>query len=430
MANLSTAQSVEVLFEKALETYEHQVQMLDLVDVFTPDPAAFQNSSNVIWRPKQQHAPIKDGWNLTNMFGDVIEEYYPATLEDPHNDAFQLRADDLRDMRFWERRGVQSGLQQATYLNQNLAELVARQGSLFYRSNDTNGYNFVGTGQTLLNERQIHSPMRCYVLNERDRQVYAQDLAERGTLSGRPEDSYRTGQIGREVAQFDVYSGSYLPTLAGGASPDTTVTGNQSFVPEGTTTVGAAMINVDYRVATIPVADNRMYNVGDKIMFTNVTGLPLGPVRALGLADKTDTGQPMTFTVAAKPATGQTMIDIYPKPIALDDTALDAEQRAVANINTTIKNNATVVRLNIDASARVNIFWAKDSIEVIGGDAPIELLAEFGGQQVISSTMSNGQKMYMAYDGDIDTLTFKCRLFTWWGLVNKNPMGNGVGIRF
>ena len=43
--------------------------------------------------------------------------------------------------------------------------------------------------------------------------------------------------------------------------------------------------------------------------------------------------------------------------------------------------------------------------------------------------MGNGQKMYLAYDGDIDTLTFKCRLFTWWGLVNRNPMANGVGIR-
>lgn len=426
MASLSTAKSVEVLFEKALETYEHQMQMLDLVDTFTPDPAAFQNSSNIIWRPKQQHAPIKEGWDLTDSFGDVIEEYYPATLQPPRNDAFQLRADDLRDMRFWERRGEQSGMQQATFLNQNLAQLVATQGSLFYRSNTTNGYDFVGTGQTLLNERQIYSPMRCFVLNERDRQVYANDLAERGTLSGRPEDSYKTGMIGKEVAQFDVYSGSYLPTLPGGAAIDTTVTGNQSFRPEGTTTVGAATVNVDYRSANIPVAASASYNVGDKIKFVNTTG---GDVRAVGLADKTDTGQAMTFTITAKPTA--TMITVSPKPIALDDTSnLSAEELAVANINTTIKNAAKVTRLNSDALARVNIFWAKDSIEVIGGDAPIELLAEFGGQQVISSAMSNGQKMYMAYDGDIDTLTFKCRLFTWWGLVNKNPMGNGVGIRF
>ena len=407
-----------------METYEHQMQMLDMVDVFTPDPAAFQNSSNIIWRPVQQHAPIKEGWDLTGQFGDVIEEYYPATLQTPRNDAFQLRADDLRDMRFWERRGVQSGMQQATFLNQRLAQLVTNEGSLFYRSNETNGYNFVGQAQTILNERQVYSPMRCYVLNERDRQEYAQDLAERGTLSGRPEDSYRTGMIGKEVAQFDVYSGSYLPTLTGGASPNTTVTANQSFAPEGVTTVGGNMVNVDYRLANIPVADSSSYNVGDRVMFVNNSV----DVMALGLADKTNTGQAMTFVITAKPST--TMITVYPKPIAQDDSALDAEERAVSNIDTTIDSGAVVTRLNTDARARVNIFWAKDSIEVIGGDAPIELLATFAGQQVISQTMSNGQKMYMAYDGDIATLNFQCRLFTWWGLVNKNPMANGVGIRF
>ena len=407
-----------------METYEHQMQMLDMVDVFTPDPAAFQNSSNIIWRPVQQHAPIKEGWDLTGQFGDVIEEYYPATLQTPRNDAFQLRADDLRDMRFWERRGVQSGMQQATFLNQRLAQLVTNEGSLFYRSNETNGYNFVGQAQTILNERQVYSPMRCYVLNERDRQEYAQDLAERGTLSGRPEDSYRTGMIGKEVAQFDVYSGTYLPTLTGGASPNTTVTANQSFAPEGVTTVGGNMVNVDYRLANIPVADSSSYNVGDRVMFVNNSV----DVMALGLADKTNTGQAMTFVITAKPST--TMITVYPKPIAQDDSALDAEERAVSNIDTTIDSGAVVTRLNTDARARVNIFWAKDSIEVIGGDAPIELLATFAGQQVISQTMSNGQKMYMAYDGDIATLNFQCRLFTWWGLVNKNPMANGVGIRF
>ncbi len=426
MANLSTAQSVEVLFEKAMETYEHQMQMLNKVDVFSPDPAAFQNSSNVIWRPKQQHAPIKTGWNLTNQFGDVIEEYYPATLEEPRNDAFQLRADDLRDTRFWERRGHQSGLQQATFLNQSLASLVATQGSLFYRSNTTNGYNFVGGAQTLLNERQVFSNDRCFVLNERDRQTYAEDLASRQTMNpgDRTENAYASGMIGRDVADFDIYSGSYLPVLTGGASPDTTVTGNQSFVPEGVTTVSGNTVNVDYRVANIPVAASTNYNIGDKLQFNNAGTA----VRAVGLADKTDTGQAMTFTVVAKPSA--TMLTVYPKPIALDDTALSAEQRAVANVNTRILNGAEVERLNIDATARTNIFWAKDSIEVIGGDAPIELLAEYGGMQVISETMSNGQKMYVAYDGNVETLNFQCRIFTWWGLVNKNPMANGVAVRF
>ena len=86
-------------------------------------------------------------------------------------------------------------------------------------------------------------------------------------------------------------------------------------------------------VATIPVVDNRMYNVGDRISFTNTTGTPLGAVRAVGLADKTDTGHTMTFVVVSKPATGSdddgrsTL-----SPIAWTTPELDAEQLAVANV--------------------------------------------------------------------------------------------------
>ena len=49
--------------------------------------------------------------------------------------------------------------------------------------------------------------------------------------------------------------------------------------------------------------------------------------------------------------------------------------------------------------------------------------------QVMSETMENGQRMYLVYDGEIDDLSFKARLFTWWGLTNKRPSANGIGIR-
>ena len=114
----------------------------------------------------------------------------------------------------------------------------------------------------------------------------------------------------------------------------------------------------------------------------------------------------------------------------MDDAALTTLEKAYANIDTQILTGATVNRLNIDASAKVNAFWCKNSLEVTGGDAPISLLNEFGGMKVISSTMSNGQKMYMAYDGNIDDLTFKCRLFTWYGLTNADPSANGVAVTF
>lgn len=43
--------------------------------------------------------------------------------------------------------------------------------------------------------------------------------------------------------------------------------------------------------------------------------------------------------------------------------------------------------------------------------------------------MENGQVMYLIYDGTIEDLTFRARLFTWWGLVNVRPDANGIGIR-
>lgn len=422
----STGKIVEMLFEKALDTFEHQTQMLDLVNHFEPNAGDMQNSSNFVWRPVQQYAPIISGWDLTGEETDIIEETYPAILGTPSNDFIEQRADDLRDMRFWERRGEQSGLRQATELNKSIAALIKDTGSLFYRSNATSGYDFIAEAQAILNERQAAQDQRYFMLNDRDNLKFGADLAARQTLQGRPEDTWKSGQIGQNIAEFDVFTGSFLPNLDGGANPATTVTGAQSFEPSGgsvNATTGV-VTNVDYRVANIVVADSSGYTVGDRVTFSNAGT----PVQSLGLADKNPTGQPMTFVIVT--VVDGTHVEVFPKPIAADDAGLTSLQKAYANINTQIGNGATMDRVNIDTSAKVNAFWCKNSIEVIGGDAPLQLLSEFGGMEVISSTMKNGQKMYMAYDGDLAKLTFRCRLFTWYGLTNANPSANGVAITY
>jgi len=431
MSTLSAGKAAEVLFENVLETYEEQTQMMDLVDTFKPDSAAMQNSGNFVWRPKQQHAPILEGFDLTGQETEIIEETYPALLGLPKNDFVKQRVDDLRDKGFWERRGKQSGMQQATELNKSVAAMVATTGSIFYRSNATSGYDFISEAQAILNERQnIKADMRHFVLNDRSTQAYGTDLAARQTLQGRPADTWVTGQIGANVAEFDVHTGSYLPNLAGGASPGTTATGNQSFVPSGGTVNATTGIvtNVDYREAEVIVADSSSYNVGDKVT--------IGAIESVGLADKNSTGQLMTFSIVA--IADGTHITIFPKPIAWDERpvadggtgVMTAAQAACSNVSTAIDNTDVVARLNTDASAKANIFWCKDSIEITSGDAPLELLSEFDGMKVVSSTLKSGQNMYMAYDGNLADLTFRFRVFTWYGVTNSNPSANGVGIRF
>ncbi len=153
-----------------------------------------------------------------------------------------------------------------------------------------------------------------------------------------------------------------------------------------------------------------------------------GPIHAETQISMTFIEQGANFVIVAIP--DGTSVQVFPKPISLVDAGTSVLEKAYANINVQIGSGATMDRVNVDSSVKVNAFWCKNSIEVTGGDAPIQLLNEFGGMKVISSTMKNGQKMYMAYDGNLETLSFKCRLFTWYGLTNCNPSANGIGISF
>jgi len=423
MANI-TGKIAEVLFESSLDTIKDQTMLVDLVSRFEPPAGGMQNANNVVWRPAEQQATILDGWDLTGQETGIIEETYPAILGTPKNDFVSVRADDMRDMEFWRRRGVRSGMQQATELNKTIASAIATQGSLAYKSSATSGYNFVAEAQALMNEQQRNETNRHFVLNDRDTLKFAGDLAARQTLQGRPDETWRTGQIGANIASFDVHTGSFLPTLAGGADPATTVTGNQSFAPQGGSvdTATGIVTNVDYRSATIAVAASASYNVGDKVTFANGGTA----VQAVGASDKVATGQARTFTIVAKPTA--TSITVYPKPIAADDPGLSTLQKAYANINTRILNGATVNRINTAASYKTNLFFDADAVEVLSGSIPAELMASFAGKKVISETMSNGQKMYMVYDGNINDMTFRYRMFTWWGVTVRDPMRCGVAL--
>ena len=423
---LSTGKIAEVMFEKTKETYEHQMQMLDLTYFHQPDGGSMQNSGNFIWYPVQQHAPVISGWDLSDQETGIIEETYPDLLGTPSNDFVKMRADDLRDVQFWERRGVQSGRKQATELNRLIAAAIVTQGSLFYRSNATSGYDFIAEAQAIMNERELYEEGRCFILNDRDNLTFGKDLAARQTLQGRPEATWAKGQIGENIAGFNIYTGSFLPNITGGADPAVTITGNQAFVPSGGTvnaTTGV-VTNVDYREASLVINDSTLLTVGDKFQLENTAVA----VQSLGLADKVASNNPMTFTVIE--LTDATHIKVYPKPIAVGQAAISTLEEAYANINTQILNAATITRLNIDASNKANIFFDKSAIEVIGGTIPAELFKQYDGMKVITDTMSNGLQLYMVYDGDIATMNFRFRLFTWYGITVCNPSNCGVAVTY
>ena len=68
----------------------------------------------------------------------------------------------------------------------------------------------------------------------------------------------------------------------------------------------------------------------------------------------------------------------------------------------------------------------QDAVEVLGGTIPADLMAQFDGKKVVNMPMKNGLNMYMVYDGNITDMTFRYRLFTWYGVTIKDPSRVGV----
>ena len=375
MANLQTAKTIEVMFDKVVERLEEQNQMAMMLDHYDMAGARTQNSSNVEWRPVEQETPIDTGWEFTDGdFNSLIEQSFPSTLGLPRNALLGIRADDFRDERFMDRWAQKAAQRLSAEQNNRIASHVANTGSLFYRDT-TAGYDFIKRATTIQNERQ-HGIMMGHsmFINNRDAQRISSDIANRDNMMGMPEDQYKNGMMAYNIGGSKVFESAYLPTLSGGTLSGVTVSTTVSNKPEGFTTVADTQIPVDYRRSgDITLSASTNVNVGDYITFAGVN--------ALGLQDKTDTGQLMTFKVVEKAVSGNT-IQVYPKPIAADDAGLNDAELAYANINTQIASGAAVTRLNTDASARTNMFWADDSIEIVDGDIPFEMFSDLDGFEV------------------------------------------------
>lgn len=423
MAALSTAKAIYKYMENAVTTFESQFNMLGKVKITTPSPGEFQDAGNFMVRNVQQRGASIAGFDLTGLETGVITEAAILGMGTPDNAFVSLRGDDLRNESYWIEQGKTDAKKRASVLNKAIIDSIRLTGSMFVRTNATSGFDAISLVQAAYNKRQASEDGRYIALTDSMMQTYGKDLAGRQTLAGQPDLTFQKGVLYPSIAGFDVMRSSSISVLAGGASPATTVTGNQSFspVPVGSVSAsGGTVTNIDYRSAVIPVAASAGYNVGDRVTFTNCF--------AVGRDDKTLTDELMTFTIVSKP--NGTSIEVWPKPIAFDDPALSTLEKQYANINTRILNGVTVNRVNIDASTQPSVFWQKDSIEVISGKMPMDKFGEFAGKKVATETLSNGMTMYMLYDGDIASLQLKYRMFIWYGVNNLNPMDNGLLVKF
>ncbi len=420
---LSTAKAISVFFDEVCEYWDANNVFAYKADTIDQSGEIMQNSSNTIWRQVEQQSPEKEGWDMTGLFGDVIELSYPSTLSSPKNDAFQLRADDFRDERFMKRRAKTAVNTLSAKQNGRIAQLVVDTGSLVTQSTVA-GYDHLASPEALMDTLELSGMgERTAFLKPVNYQAISSDLANRGTLSKLPEGAYSKSNVGSDIAGFDVYRANAIPTLAGSAVTGVTVSGAQTFKPEGfVTNTDGTDVPVDYRIWDLTVNTTAGLVRGDRITIAGVNWV--------GLANKDDSGIPATFPIVE--VVDGTTLRLYNKPISVSDGTLTAEEAAYANVTGLISDTAAVTVINANAAGggldvwQPDVFWTDDSVEIVNGDAPFEFMSEMDGFKVMRETLDSGTTLYIMYQGDIGTATLNCRVFAWYGLVNKKPSHNGI----
>jgi hypothetical protein len=437
MSDLSTGKIAEIMFESAIETFEEQDLMLDLVTVIKHKQNSLQNAGNQIWKPIQQHTPIVDGWNVSSQETPIFEQTYPLSLGIPSNDFVKQKIDDLRDESFWIRRGQESGKDQASHLNKLITENIKNYSSLYYELDTDSGYKFLSQAQEILNERQVSGKPRYFLLNENDTNALSGDFVVRRGLEANTKN-WKSGQIGQNIAEFDVFTGSFLPNTNNNNWVDGSklLTGAIYEIPEAGSIdiVNHTVKNVDYRLGKIELqAGNWPIPtpiVGDKFKIQSAQESRY--LKSVGLNNKQVASSPdsdFTATVVGVDAPSY-IIYYYPMYIPVDNedrTALTDFQKLNANVDI-CPLNINVIRIG-QLDKKVNLFWDKSAVEVLVGIVPSGKFKEFAGMKTMSHTMKNGVDMFMIYDGNVEDMTFRFRLFTWYGITICKPQNCGIALK-
>lgn len=422
---LNEGQVITYAIDEVIETVTNMTPMASKVTHYQPPAESMQRSSNTVWMPVEQEAPTQEGWDLTNQQTGVLELSVKLNMGEPDNDFFALRADDLRDERSYRRRIQASGMKLANNVEKALSQQSVDMGSLVVTNAaeisqaNADGWNFIAEAEEVMFARELNRDRGIsYFLNPHDYRLSGYDLAQRDIYGRIPEEAYTTGSIQRQVAGFDdVLRSPKLPTLAASTATGVTVSGAQSFKPEAwTLDTDGNKENVDNRVAVLNVSSGTGFKRGDKISFTGV--------KFLSQMAKNVLTQDATFSVVA---VNGNAITITPKPIALNDTTLTPEQRAYANVNTSLADATAINILNV-ASTTANVFWADDSMRLVS--QPIPATSDlFAGMKTQSFNIPGvGINGIIALQGDINTLTSKIRIALWYSACAVRPEAMGVGL--
>ncbi len=317
-------------------------------------------------------------------------------------------------------------------INQAVANVVYQQGALaIVTANGGLGaspspivYSDISAINSLFTRNDINmTTQKTLVMHTVDYKAATDDLATRQTLNKGtiPEGAYRDAFVAK-IANLKIFETAFTPVVSAQAASITVNGANQNVIPTAfQLTPTGAPENVDNRSQTLVVSSTAGIVEGDKFTMPNV-----GEVQVV---NKTPTGFSKVFTV--KSIVSGTTLEISPQMVVDPGTLLsrsDKAQRDYVSVTEAPANLATLTFLNTTAS-RSNLFWENESI-VLNVAPVVGSEDKLGG--IIVESMSTGDgtvpglNFILAKQGEIDDLSSKWRITTFFGANNREPEKNGT----
>lgn len=417
MATNDFIKDIQVQFDNVLEGFQDALVASRNISIYGTDGTLMERSNDTVWRPAPYISVGQDrvvGSAVTAK--GKVQLSVPATIGYQPNDTFEMDALQMRDALQEGSLGMASKDYLAARINSDVLAVATTQGTLVVPIATAAGsYDNIALCETMMNEQGIPAAERYMMLNTRDYNGMAGNLASRQTMAGKPTDAYEKSYVG-PVADFETFkldSGRRIAAKGGaGITIDTRASATNYYVPVAKRTAATGEFsNVDNRWQRVTVSSTTGVAAGDAFTIANVN--------AMHHINKTDTGQLKTYRVISVDS-GTTMT-IAP-PIISNQGATDVEE-AYQNCKVTATSaTAAITFLNTTASG-YNVFWRKPAIELLPGRYAVP---SNQGANVLRATTDNGIEVVMTQKFDPDTFktkfTFDCR----YGIVMTDPEQCGI----
>lgn len=422
----SFSKEERVAFEDLLEGFQDALVLSRHVAVYNTDQTMMERANNTIWRPQPyiaQSINSTPGNSIAGQYQGMTQLAVPATLGYSQTVPWEMTALELRDALQEGRLGESAKQKLASDINVAIMGSAANLGSLVVPIAAAAGdYDDVSLCDTIMNEQGVPDYDRFMALSSRDYNGLAGNLVGTARSFGnqKSDKAYERSYVGM-VAGFDTYKMDYANRLAAAAGTSKTIDTNGSntqanYAPQATSTAVGGQINVDNRFQTVTVNSTTGIAAGD--------AFKIAEVYAVHHITKQSTGQLKTFRVVS--VTNSTQMVITPPIIGaqtIGGTGPTDAQLQYKNVEVAVAADAAAITfLNVNA-ASVNVFWQRDSLEILPGRYAVPSDA---GVAVMRASTDQGIELVLQKWYDINSMTIKYRMDTLFGVVNKNPEMSGI----